>query len=207
MRIAARMSISMSVHPISATIAATSRTEPCEAVTRFSENIPRNGSTNGWVTPRMNPTTPLFGVGNEQEQDDPEDQKRLQDAECEGDDARSGGRAVRPGHHRGIGGGNGLRGCRNGGGRDIRGLSRLRLDDRLSGGRGSVVIGHGCPSDVQGCAFRVAESPSRQCVSAATAGCTRVSGRGPAMPFPAASVASWVRYRVVTGQRPCTPGT
>ena len=44
---------------MSATIAATSRTEPWSAVTRFSENIPMNGSTNGWVMLKTNCTTSL----------------------------------------------------------------------------------------------------------------------------------------------------
>ena len=47
------MSASTRVQPMSATIAATSSTEPWSAVTRFSENIPTNGSTNGWVMLKM----------------------------------------------------------------------------------------------------------------------------------------------------------
>ena len=39
-----------------------SNTEPWSAVTRLSENMPRNGSTNGWVTLKMNWTTSLPGL-------------------------------------------------------------------------------------------------------------------------------------------------
>ena len=58
-RSAASTSISMSVQATSATSAATSKTL-LSAFTLSSENMPRNGSTNGSVTPRIRPTMSLL---------------------------------------------------------------------------------------------------------------------------------------------------
>ena len=137
-RMPARMSASTSVQPMSATIAATSSTEPWSAVTRFSENMPRNGSTNGWVTLKIELHDVVAGVGDEQQQDDPQDQQRPAGSRTEGHDPRGERRAAGSGGD--IGGvGRPDAGARPG----VPGRRTGRTGaGRLSGG-GSLVVGHG----------------------------------------------------------------